>query len=96
MRNLLEDAVRELHEELLARNAGFCACSRCRDDVFALVLNHSRPRYATSTRGVALSNLDIRRDQTRAELSVLVLEAMRVVARHPRHTPPGGTPSVGE
>lgn len=96
MRNLTEDAVRELHRELLERNAGFCACERCRDDVFALVMNHTRPRYATSTRGVALSNLDMRGDQTRAELSVLVMEAMRVVAQHPRHTPSTGTPSIGE
>ena len=96
MRNLLEDAVRELHRELVERNAGFCDCPRCTDDVLALVMNHTRPRYATSTRGVALSNLDIRGDQTRAELSVLVLEAMRVVAQHPRHTPSTGTSTVGE
>lgn len=96
MKNLVEDAVRELHDELLARHPEFCSCPRCRDDVLALVMNHTRPRYATSTRGFALASLDVRGDQTRAELLARVFEAMRVVAQSPRHTPSTGTPSVGE
>lgn len=95
MKNLVEDAVRELHAELLVRHPGFCACQRCKDDVLALVMNHTRPRYATSSRGFALASLDVRGEQTRAELLARVLEAMRVVAQSPRHTPPSGTPSAG-
>ncbi len=94
MRNLLEGAVRELHAGLVAQHPEFCHCSRCADDVLALVMNHTRPRYATSPRGFALASLDIWTDQTRAELSVLVLNAMRRVAVAPRHTPGTGVPTT--
>lgn len=94
MKNVTEDAVRELHGELLTKHPEFCACARCRDDVLALVMNQSRPRYVTSAQGFALASLDVRGDQTRAELSVLVLDAMRIVAQRPRHTPASGTPAA--
>ena len=51
----------------------------------ALVLNHSQPRYATTDTGWALANLEVWGDERRAELSVLVLDAMRKVAESPRH-----------
>ncbi len=94
MKNLIEAAARELHRELVAQHPEFCSCERCSDDVLALVMNHVRPRYATSPRGYALAGLDIWGDQGRAELSVLVFDAMRRVAQSPRHTPGQGTKAV--
>jgi hypothetical protein len=91
MKNLLEDAVREIHAALRQHHPQFCACARCSDDVVSLVMNHTRPRYATSPRGYALAGLEIWGDQTRAELAVLVFDAMRRVSLEPRHTPLAGT-----
>lgn len=96
MKNLLDTAIREIHAELLAQNAEFCACERCRDDVVAYTLNHTRPRYATSSRGWALENLALSSDQIRAELSVMVLGAMKRVSQDPRHTPPLGIDRTAE
>lgn len=87
MRNLLEGAVRAIHGELLARHPEFCTCSRCDDDVVTFVMNHARPRYATSARGWALANLELWGDQSRAELYVSVFDAMQRVSHSPRHTP---------
>ena len=85
MKNLVEQVVREIHAELLAKGGDFCACSQCADDVSGWVLNHLRPRYANTARGWALANLELRSDQGRAELAVWVMDAMRRVAASPRH-----------
>lgn len=90
MKNLLEGAVKEVYEELRTKDATFCGCEQCQDDVLAFALNHLRPRYAGGTReGVAVTSVDLQRDQTRAELMVALLDAMRRVRNNPRH-PIGG------
>jgi competence protein ComFB len=95
MKNLLEGAVKEVYEELRSRDATFCGCEHCQDDVLAFALNHLRPRYAGGTReGVAVTSVDLQRDQTRAELMVAVLDAMRRVTNNPRH-PIGGAKRGG-
>jgi competence protein ComFB len=91
MKNLLEGAVKEVYDELRTRGspsgmATFCGCEQCEEDVLAFALNHLRPRYAGGTReGVAVTSVDLQRDQTRAQLMVAVLEAMRRVSNNPRH-----------
>jgi competence protein ComFB len=86
MKNLLEGAVKEVYDELRSRDAAFCGCEQCEEDVVAFALNHLRPRYAGGTReGVAVTSVDLQRDQTRAQVMVAVLDAMRRVANNPRH-----------
>jgi competence protein ComFB len=85
MKNLVEQAVREVHTGLVAANPEFCACAQCADDVLAMVMNKTKPRYTTTGLGFAIENADLVSNQTRAELSVLVFDAMRRVAQQPRH-----------
>jgi competence protein ComFB len=86
MKNLLEGAVKEVYDELREKDAAFCGCQQCEEDVLAFALNHLRPRYAGGTReGVAVTSVDLQRDQTRAQLMVAVLDAMRRVSSNPRH-----------
>ncbi len=88
MKNVLEDAVVETFEQLRSREAGYCACAQCRDDVIAHTLNKARPRYISgSLVGSAVTRVALSQDQVRAEIAVLVLEAMRRVQRNPRHGP---------
>jgi competence protein ComFB len=87
MKSPLERAVRELHAALAETHPEFCACAQCADDVAALVMNQTRPRYTTTGLGWAVENANLDSDQTRAELSVLVFDAMRRVAEEPRHEP---------
>lgn len=87
MKSPLERIVREIHLELAALHPEFCACEQCADDVAALVMNQTRPRYTTTGLGWAVENADLHSDQSRAELSVLVFDAMRRVAEQPRHPP---------
>lgn len=87
MKNLLEGTVRSIYAELRVQNPEFCACDSCRADVEAFALNAAHPRYSGGTDiGQALIAVELQRDQTRATLAVLVLDAMRRVAASPRHT----------
>jgi hypothetical protein len=87
MKSPLERVVREVHMKLAETNTEFCACEQCGDDVVALVMNQTRPRYTTTGLGWAVEAADLDTDQVRAELSVLVFDAMHRVAEQPRHPP---------
>ena len=87
MKSPLERAVREVHEKLTRTHGTFCACEQCADDVVALVMNQTKPRYTTTGLGWAVEAADLDTDQVRAELAVLVFEAMNRVAEQPRHAP---------
>ena len=53
-------------------------------------MNKAKPRYSSgSVVGSAVTRVSLTQDQTRAEIAVLVLEAMRRVQRNPRHGPEG-------
>jgi hypothetical protein len=88
MKNLLEGAVLGIYEKLIANDPSVCSCANCREDTLAYVLNKTRPRYSGGTdTGMALIALDLQKDQTRAQLAVIVLEAIQRVAANPRHQP---------
>jgi hypothetical protein len=90
MQNLLEDAAVEVFERLRSMEAGYCHCAQCHDDVIAHTLNKARPRYISgSVIGSAVTRVALSQEQARAEIAVLVLEAMRRVQRNPRHGPEG-------
>jgi competence protein ComFB len=92
MKNALEGAVRSIHRELMKKHPEFCTCGRCEDDVMALALNQTKPRYVSenSSMGTVITGVHLSYDQLRAELTVLVFDAMRRVAKSPRHD--GGSP----
>jgi competence protein ComFB len=89
MKNLLEGAIEAVYGDLRAQNPEYCNCTNCRTDVMAIALNSARPRYGGGADvGHALMAVDLQKDQTRATIAVLVLDAMRRVAASPRHEEP--------
>ncbi len=96
MTNALEETVAVVFKQLVERDATFCACSQCHDDVVLRTLNKARPRYISgSTIGSAVTRVSLSQEQSRAEIAVLVLEAMRLVRDHPRHGPDAFVPGGG-
>lgn len=86
MKNALEEIADEVFDELRARHAVFCPCSQCRDDAITAALNKIRPRYISgSPIGSAVTRVALSHRQARAELAVVMLEAMRIVSARPRH-----------
>lgn len=85
MINAIEEVVREVYAQLREREAGYCDCWQCQDDVLRHTMNHLRPRYVGSTIGSAVTRVSLSLEQTRAEVAVAVLDAMERVARNPNH-----------
>lgn len=87
MVNALEETVRTVYASLLKAQPEFCSCERCQDDVITLALNHVKPRYVVGDPlGAAVTRVSLSQDAARAEIAVIVFDAMRRVAESPRHT----------
>jgi hypothetical protein len=86
MKNALEEIADEVFAQLRGRDAGFCDCPQCRDDAITHALNKIRPRYISgSPVGSAVTRVALSQQQVRAEMSVVLLDAMRRVRERPRH-----------
>lgn len=90
MINAIEEVVREVYAQVREAEAGFCSCPECQDDVIRHTMNHLRPRYVGTTVGSAVTRVSLALEQSRAEVAVVVLDAMRRVALNPRHVEASG------
>lgn len=96
LKNALEEVVLETYHQLMQRHEEFCSCARCHDDVIAHALNKARPRYVGgSPLGAAVTRVNLSGDQAKAEIAVLVFDAMRRVQANPRHGPEDYVPLGG-
>ena len=84
MKNLQEDAIRHRYEELKSTMPEFCGCSMCEDDVLVYALNRLAPRYVAQPAGEVITTVSLESEQLKADMSVVILEAMRRVAAEPR------------
>jgi competence protein ComFB len=86
--NALEEAVEQAYGELKPIHPELCGCDRCKADVMTFALNQARPRYVVGDPlGSTVTRVTLSRDQAKAELAVIVLDAMMRVARKPHHSP---------
>jgi competence protein ComFB len=84
IRNLVEDHVRTSFESLRPHFQEFCGCELCVEDVQVFALNRMPPRYVTSLEGQAVTEVSLEKQQNRAEIDVVVMEALRKVSMAPR------------
>lgn len=86
MINALEEVVRNTFRTLRERDAAYCRCQRCEDDVMTWAMNNAKPRYVGELPlGAAVTRVALSQDGAKAEIAVVVLDAMRRIAAHPRH-----------
>ena len=86
MINALEEVVRNTFLALRERDAAYCRCQRCEDDVMTWAMNNARPRYVGELPlGAAVTRVALSQDGAKAEIAVVVIDAMRRIAAHPRH-----------
>lgn len=101
VRNVMEDAVKSLVDELFAaedrdKRLGFCTCDQCRLDVECFVLNRVKPEYIVSSRGLAYSEKEgLDKVQRQADLISLVKEGWGKVSHSPRPTSGHAGPKGG-
>lgn len=86
--NKMESTVRQAVEELFKEKEyeSVCKCSRCKLDIIALSLNILPPKYTVTTKGNAVVSVKLSSDQWRADVSMAVYKAIKIVNNNPRHS----------
>ncbi|MEG0707078.1 MAG: late competence development ComFB family protein [Cellulosilyticaceae bacterium] len=84
VKNYMEDLVEELLVEVL-NQMDMCKCQKCKNDVCAIVLNHLKPLYATSSGGRVFMKFDRLKQQSRADVLAEITQAAKIVAKGTRH-----------
>jgi competence protein ComFB len=90
IRNLVEDHVTAAYETLRPHFPAFCGCDLCREDVLTFALNRIPPRYVSRREGSVVTEINLEKEQSRAAIEVVVMEALRKVSVAPRCGNRGG------
>ena len=85
MKNVLEAVVKRGYDELRAGVSVGCGCARCREDILVYAMNRLPPRYVATLTGEVLSEVQMEAGQVQVDVTVVLLEAFRVVGGAPRH-----------
>ncbi len=85
IKNYMEEAVQNTMDEILAHREDICKCERCLMDIKALALNHLPPKYVVTRKGYVYTKVNELINQFRADITVAVTRAIRVVREKPRH-----------
>jgi len=82
--NISEDLI-DIYLDSCIRTSGVCGCERCRADIRALALNSMPPHYAVTDLGDAYVRLDGMSVQSQADIITIIMNAINVVKKNPRH-----------
>jgi competence protein ComFB len=91
IRNLVEEHVMTAYDTLRPHFPAFCGCELCRDDVLTFALNRVPPRYVSRREGAVVTEVNLEKEQSRAAIEVIVMEALRKISVAPRCQRRGGT-----
>jgi competence protein ComFB len=90
IKNLVEDHVTAAYETLRPHFPAFCGCDLCREDVLTFALNRVPPRYVSRREGSVVTEVNLEKEQSRAAIEVVVMEALRKISVAPRCGKRGG------
>lgn len=84
-KNYMEEVVESTLDQILAHRDDVCACERCRLDIKALALNHLPPKYVVTDMGYVYTKVNELESQFKADVTVAVTNALKIVRKKPRH-----------
>lgn len=84
LHNLVEEHALEAYTQVRAHFPTFCGCDLCRGDALVYALNRLPARYVASLEGSVLTEINLDRNQMRAQIDVALVDAVRRVALVPR------------
>lgn len=84
MKNVVEDVVKSLYDELRPGVKDAHECPVCREDVMVYALNRLQPHYVSTPKGEVISNVSLQGGQNRTDMTVAIMEGFRFVAANPR------------
>ncbi len=83
--NYMEEAVKDVLDNLLSHRDDVCKCDKCRLDMTALALNHLPPKYVATQKGRVYTKLQEINIQLRTDVVKEVAKAIEYVKNNPRH-----------
>ena len=90
IKNLVEDHVLAAYATLRPHFPAFCGCDLCQEDVLTFALNRVPPRYVSRREGSVVTEVNLEKEQSRAAIEVVVMEALRKISVAPRCGKRGG------
>jgi competence protein ComFB len=84
IKNLVEEHVTAAYDTLRPHFPAFCGCDLCREDVLTFALNRVPPRYVSRREGTVVTEVNLEKEQSRAAIEVVVMEALRKISVAPR------------
>lgn len=84
-RNYMEVVIREILDDILAKQKVKCKCDRCKMDMIALALNKMPPGYCVSDAGCARVKLETIKAQFQVDVIRELTIAIEKVGNNPRH-----------
>ncbi len=84
IKNMTEEHVEAAYDGLLPHFSDFCGCETCRGDVLIYALNRVPARYVNTREGSVMTELALEKDQSRAQIEVIVMQGFKKVAVTPR------------
>lgn len=82
--NAYDDIVRSSVRDLMAKSE-MCQCDKCFLDVCAVVFNRKYSRFVTTTEGQLLSKVPQISYGGQVEMTVTILDAIKMVRDFPKH-----------
>ena len=90
--NRVEEHVQEAFAALRPHFPEFCGCEICEADVLVYALNRLPARYVASREGTVITELNLDKQQSRANIDVAVMDGFRKVMASPRCKQQGTRP----
>lgn len=84
IKNLVEEHVIAAYDRLRTHFPKFCGCAVCKGDVLVYTLNRVPARYVNTLEGSVVTEFNLERDQSRANIDVTLMEALQKVSVAPR------------
>ncbi|HKV76333.1 MAG TPA: late competence development ComFB family protein [Gemmatimonadales bacterium] len=87
VKNLVEQHVSQAYEQLRPKYPEVCGCEICQTDVLVFALNRLPPRYVSGNEGTVVTEINLEKEQWRAQIEVVVIDGIRKIGLAPRHGP---------
>lgn len=85
LKNIMEDDVERLLDELLSTMPNICGCDICRADMAAYALNRLKPNYVRSNKGELFHKVNTSSIQAKTDLMSVVVTAINTIGARPSH-----------
>ncbi len=85
LKNVMEEEVKRIVEEILKDRDDICTCERCKKDIAAIVLNNIKPKYVVTEKGEVYARINMLSYQYDADITMEVMKAIKIVGENPNH-----------